>query len=103
MPNNALEKQDSASRVKQLLLLFFFALAVRLLFVAFRQWVPDDALGYDTLARNLLAGNGFSMKAQPPFEPSLFRTPVYPYFLSFIYAVFGYHDVIVFIAQAMLG
>jgi 4-amino-4-deoxy-L-arabinose transferase-like glycosyltransferase len=78
-------------------------LAVRLLFAAFRQWIPDDAIGYDTLARNVLAGNGFSLKAQPPYELTLFRTPVYPYFLSALYALFGFHDIVVYAAQAVIG
>ena len=91
------------SPARNLVLIFFFALAIRLLFVAFRQWVPDDAIGYDTLARNLLAGNGFSLRPGPPFEPTLFRTPIYPYFLSALYALFGFHDVVIFVAQAVIS
>jgi len=103
MLNQNSEERVRASQAKQLVLIFFFALAVRLLFVAFRQWVPDDAIGYDTLARNLLAGNGFSLKGGPPYELTLFRTPVYPYFLSALYSVFGFHDLVVYVSQALLG
>ena len=51
---------------------------------------PDDAVGYDTLARNIMNGQGFSLQAGPPFEPTLYRTPVYPYFLVGLYSVFGF-------------
>jgi len=88
---------------RRLLYIFLLALAVRLVFVAFYSWVPDDALGYDTLARNILSGNGFSLLPQPPFEPTLYRTPVYPYFLSALYGLFGFHETIVYVTQALIG
>ncbi len=41
-----------------------------------------DARGYDLLARNLLTGVGLSLRALPPFCPTLLRTPGYPLFLA---------------------
>jgi 4-amino-4-deoxy-L-arabinose transferase-like glycosyltransferase len=88
---------------RSLLYIFLLALVVRLIFVFFYSWVPDDALGYDTLAHNILQGNGFSFQRKPPFEPTLYRTPVYPYFLSALYGVFGFHEKVVYLAQAVIG
>ncbi len=90
-------------QAKKLFYIFLLALAVRLVFVAFYSWVPHDALGYDTLARNILNGNGFSLHQRPPFAPTLYRTPVYPYFLSALYGLFGLHGTIVYIIQAIIG
>lgn len=92
-----------SSEVKHLLILFFLALAVRFIFVVFYQGLPHDAIGYDMLARNLLAGNGFSWEPAPPYHPNLFRTPVYPVFLAIIYKLFGFHDTIVYVVQALIG
>lgn len=93
----------TAVEAKGLFYIFLVALGVRLIFVAFYSWAPDDAIGYDTLAHNILAGNGFSLQSQPPFEPTLYRTPVYPYFLSSLYALFGFHATVVYVAQAIIG
>jgi 4-amino-4-deoxy-L-arabinose transferase-like glycosyltransferase len=88
---------------KRLLYIFLLALAVRLICVAFYSWVPDDALGYDTLARNILAGNGFSLSQRAPFEPTLYRTPIYPYFLTVLYGLFGFHATVIYLVQALIG
>lgn len=47
-----------------------------------------DAEGYIQLAKNLLAGNGFSMAESAPFILDGFRTPMYPVFLAGILFVF---------------
>jgi 4-amino-4-deoxy-L-arabinose transferase-like glycosyltransferase len=93
----------AATEARSLFYIFLIALGVRLIFAALYSWVPDDALGYDTLARNILAGNGFSFQLSPPFEPTLYRTPVYPAFLAALYGVFGFHETVVYVAQAILG
>ena len=92
-----------AVEVRVLFYLFLLALGVRLIFVALYQWAPDDAIGYDTLARNIMDGHGFSLQSGPPFEPTLYRTPVYPYFLVGLYSVFGFHAIAVYLAQAIIG
>ncbi|MGC9398254.1 MAG: ArnT family glycosyltransferase [Anaerolineae bacterium] len=48
-----------------------------------------DAEGYHLLARNWLAGRGFSMRWEPSFCPTTVRTPLYPLFLAAIYSVLG--------------
>lgn len=92
-----------AIEARALLYLFLLALGVRLVFVALYQFTPDDAIGYDTLARNIISGQGFSLQAGPPFEPTLYPSPVYPYFLVGLYSVFGFHASVVFVAQAIIG
>lgn len=82
---------------------FLLALGVRLIFVALYQFAPDDAIGYETLAQNIMNGHGFSLQSGPPFEPTLYRTPVYPYFLVGLYSIFGFHAIAVYVTQAIIG
>ena len=86
---------------KYVLSIFVFALFVRLIFVAFfpQLEVESDAVQYDTLARSLASGRGFSENG----EPSHGRGPVYPFFLSIIYRIFGHSYLAVRIAQSFLG
>lgn len=50
----------------------------------------DDAGQYDIIGRNLAQGRGFSLERSAPYSPTMLREPVYPFFLSLIYRVFGY-------------
>jgi 4-amino-4-deoxy-L-arabinose transferase-like glycosyltransferase len=91
---------------RHLLILFLLALAPRLLYLAS---IPEvaivenvDAQGYDLLARNLLAGHGFSLQAAPPYLPDGLRTPLYPLLIAAMYALFGPHPVAVAVVQAIL-
>ncbi|MFA5778957.1 MAG: glycosyltransferase family 39 protein [Elusimicrobiota bacterium] len=59
-----------------------------------------DQIGYDTIAYNLITGNGFSIK---PRIPTPIRPPIYPFFLSFIYLIFGHNYTIVRVFQAILS
>jgi len=69
--------------------------------------VTSDPLTYDQIARNLLAGKGFtgaSFYYPPGTEyPTAFWDPLYPVFLSALYAVFGRSVHLVRIVQALLG
>lgn len=62
-----------------------------------------DSEGYDQLTLNLLAGNGFSRQATPPYSPDLWRTPVYPLFLAIIYRIFGYEPFVAIFFQTIIG
>ena len=62
-----------------------------------------DTYGYDLLAVNLIEGNGFSIHQNPPFLPDTNRTPIYPFFLAFIYWLFGYKPYIVLCLQSIIG
>ncbi|HEX5774895.1 MAG TPA: glycosyltransferase family 39 protein [Candidatus Paceibacterota bacterium] len=47
----------------------------------------DD--GFFELAKNVLAGNGFSWSAEAPYEPNAMRTPGYSYVLAALIGVVG--------------
>lgn len=47
----------------------------------------DGFWRYDPLARNLLAGHGFSTSVTPPYAPDIFDVPGYPLFVAAIYAI----------------
>lgn len=64
-----------------------------------------DAKAYDKIAQNILAGNGFVEEAgmDIKFDKAIIRVgPLYQYFLSGIYAVFGRHFEVVWVLQAVL-
>src|SRR3989344_5017541 len=64
-----------------------------------------DARAYDTIAINILAGNGFREQPELPilFDTSITRAgPGYEYFLAGIYWLFGRHFEIVWLMQALL-
>jgi 4-amino-4-deoxy-L-arabinose transferase-like glycosyltransferase len=86
--------------------LFLLAILPRLLLLAS---LPHDALlesvdarGYDLLARNLLAGHGFSLQDAPPYQPDGLRTPLYPLFVAAVYALAGPQPAAVAVVQALL-
>jgi 4-amino-4-deoxy-L-arabinose transferase-like glycosyltransferase len=62
----------------------------------------DAALRYDPIARNLLAGHGFSRSAQPPYQPDDFDQPLYPLFLAAIYGFTSGSPRAVTLVQAFL-
>jgi 4-amino-4-deoxy-L-arabinose transferase-like glycosyltransferase len=62
----------------------------------------DDTSKYDALARNVIAGRGLSTMAEPPFDPSAARAPVYPLFLASIYAVAGPSPFAVLVVQSVV-
>jgi hypothetical protein len=79
----------------------FIAISILLLlgfmYMYFLNSAPINKLGgdqiiYNRLALNLLQGNGFSQHINPPFLPSIIRTPLFPLFLSFIYKFFGINN-----------
>ena len=67
-----------------------------------RMFVPDS-YGYVQLAINILKGNGFSLEENPPYTPSGHRTPVYPLFIAWIYAVSGENPLGVAIVQVLIS
>jgi 4-amino-4-deoxy-L-arabinose transferase-like glycosyltransferase len=81
---------------KWLVGLFLLAMIPRLLFLASipHEAVLEsvDAKGYDLLARNLLAGHGFSRQTEAPYLPDGLRTPLYPLFLAAVSAMSHWVD-----------
>jgi len=63
-----------------------------------------DSLSYDTLARNIAAGQGYiDTRPYQPLDASLTRTPGYPLFLAGIRLVFPGSDWIIILIQNLLG
>lgn len=54
-----------------------------------RLLTEEDSGEYLQIARNLLAGHGFSQAARPPYVADVRRTPVYPAFLALVFALPG--------------
>ncbi|MEM4412697.1 MAG: glycosyltransferase family 39 protein [Candidatus Caldarchaeum sp.] len=97
---------------KRYAVIFILALGLRLSLFAYVVWVTDrgvfdfyspDARGYDRLAMNLLDHGVFSESPTAPFEPALYRTPVYPAFLACVYALVGHNINIAVMIQFVLG
>lgn len=62
-----------------------------------------DSWMYDNLAKNMLAGNGYSAATEPPYTPNLYRPPGLPAILAAFYALFGSATVGVILFQCLLG
>lgn len=101
---------------KLLILLFIFALAVRLYAVThlpLRYLSPGvDAKEYDELAVNLITGKGYCLKTNAGMafietkgdcHRTSWRTPLYPLFLAFIYLIFGHSYAVVRVIQSVMG
>ncbi|MGH2369482.1 MAG: ArnT family glycosyltransferase, partial [Chloroflexota bacterium] len=95
-----------------LVVLPLVALAVRLAYAATlpAQIVVTfeaDPLTYDQIARNVVAGRGFTGASfyYPPGReyPTAFWDALYPYFLGGLYALFGHSIPMVRIVQAAIG
>ncbi|MCG2725344.1 MAG: glycosyltransferase family 39 protein [Elusimicrobia bacterium] len=62
--------------------------------------IVADALSYDTIAWNIARGFGFSIQSG---LPTPIRAPMYPFFLSVIYYIFGHSLLMATLTQALLG
>ena len=72
------------------LLLILAVVAFRLLYTVAAYTLLESDLGedfYDEIALNLAQGRGFVI--DPDTGPTLFRYPLYPFFLSLVFRVFG--------------
>ncbi len=69
------------------------------------QALPENIDGYEQIARNLIAGRGYSsdMSGILGFAPNLSRTPAYPWLLVAIKTIFGDKRPPIFYANAVLG
>lgn len=68
-----------------------------------RTFACTDARTYDSIARNILEGNGFSMSSEAPYEPETTVTPGYPFFVAGIYAITGGSRIAVVLIQLILN
>lgn len=111
MTNNAAEnlshvstKASKRRAISALAIIVVVALVLRAVVTILlpeSEW--RDAQQYHDLARNLLAGNGFSLEHAAPYKPTMFREPLYPAFLAFAYLLPGPDVGMARALQAMLG
>ena len=90
------------------LIIIIFALAffLRLGYVLSLEdrWYFFDTIHYDSAAQSIISGDGFGKSLHYYHKYSCFcLEPTYPLFLSFIYAIFGRHFIIVRIIQVLLS
>lgn len=88
---------------KNILFTFFLlTLGLGLLFIRFNPMPYSEITEYDVIARNLIAGNGYSQEESPPYSPDMWRSPGYVIFLYIVYKIFGLYYLPVKIIQAVL-
>ncbi len=96
----------SFSKNKTILYIVILSFFASLAFSFYFQIKPAvDAKAYDTIARNLVVGNGYREDMTVPIakDTSIIRAgPGYEFFLASIYWVFGHNIKIVWIIQAFL-
>ena len=88
---------------KLLFSIFAGALIIRIIFITLFSEVEYPNFQYDTIGWNLVQGNGYSMDIDPPYSPSAYRPPVYPFFLATIYKLFGHNYFAVKVMQSIVG
>ena len=75
---------------KFLALIFIISLSLRILAVfLLKNYINPVDWENGTIARNTIAGKGFSIAYFGPFAHTSLQAPFYPYFLAFFYKFFG--------------
>lgn len=87
---------------KFIFVIFTISLILRVMYVVFFHQVEikGDASSYDIIGLNISKGNGFS---SIPNIPTSARAPVYPFFLSIIYSLWGHSYSVVRMLQAIIS
>ncbi len=85
---------------KILLLILILCLLFRIvwIFVFSPIELTDDPKAYDSIAKGLVQGEGYHEDGKRAFRP-----PGYPYFIAFLYSIFGDNPLSVKLVQALLG
>jgi len=81
---------------------FFLALILRLGWVYFNTAPPTriDSAEHDILAQNLAEGYGYCYYAG---VPTSYRPPLYPFYLSIIYRLFGHKYYVAYLFESLIG
>jgi hypothetical protein len=101
------DAMKSISRTLSCRSLFFFIVLVGIGIRGF-YWDPSHSIRTDSIeryvpmAKNLLAGRGFSVATTPPFRPDTFNPPGYPLYLAGLLKVFGGSIRSVVVSQVLL-
>lgn len=86
-----------------LAILIVAGLVYRFAYIAPQARVFGDGYWrYVPMARNLLAGHGFSIQREPPYTADRFEVPGYPLFLAGIYGLTGGSQIAVAVVQLLL-
>lgn len=86
---------------KLLVFLLIIGVAWRL-YLAFNYApVSGDSREYRQIAKNIIAGNGYSLKVKPPYKPTVYRAPGYPLYLASLY-LFNDSNFFIRISQGIL-
>lgn len=48
-----------------------------------------DSYQYERIANNIIAGHGFSLSESQPFKPTMYKEPLYPFFIALIKSISG--------------
>lgn len=70
--------------------------------LAFWHPIDGDSFQYDQLGLNIKEGRGFSLSSHSPYLPTMYREPVYPFFLSVMFSIFGHRYLPVQLAQVFI-
>ncbi len=62
-----------------------------------------DGRDYQNLANNLIYHQTLAITPEPPYLPINFRTPIYPFWLAFIYLIFQSYNAAIFIGAAIFA
>jgi hypothetical protein len=68
-------------------IIFFLSVGFRLILWLLFDWKDHIFDDYDTIAVNILKGNGFSFNGS---DPTVCRAPAYPLYLAIVFKLFGY-------------
>lgn len=84
------------------------AILPRLLFVLHENYYssrtlwPDETMYYQ-IAKNLIHHHAFSLSVNPPYNPTGYRGPMYPFFLFCIFTLlFTKNPIVIYIVQTLL-
>lgn len=83
--------------------ILLLALILRVGFALVFPSFTADAGEYETLAKNLLAGHGFSEAPVPPFTPTVIREVFYPVLIAGVYALTGESRLAIYFVQALIS
>ncbi len=70
---------------------------------SFEIFLRGDGRDYQNLANNLIYHQTLAITSNPPYLPTSFRTPIYPFWLAFIYLIFKSYNVAIFIGAAVFA
>ena len=98
--------KDKIKKEKLLIIVLFFVFLASVSYAFYYKIKPQvDAAAYDKVAVNITEGNGFRIDPSLPLdkdEAIMYNGPLYQYFLSGVYVVFGHHYEAVWIIQSLL-